>query len=347
MPSFHLLTVGGDPSLHRIARTVLDQLRPTAPPFTPAEHPVYARTLAAARSYLDDACPELTMRLTQLAGPEELPGAMEELRQNPVLVVIDAATTPPRPDSAPPGLTELRAATARPPSSAWVHVYDDGADGIPYSYGRFDCTVRQLPEEDWVLAAQLVSAVADAVQDHLARPARPAEVSRVARALAGFLTARSGSRWGLHPFTGSVVSKLITDLTALAGAGGNPVLRGPSEHSLACAAMARWQLARAPFLLVATAAMTDELRGTLANLRDTGAQGFILFGEPPAHGWMPFQGVVHSAEDAREVFAARGLTCVYLDDPDQLDDGLRRAAEAYDAGEGPVVLLATPPAPCA
>ncbi|MFE6690916.1 hypothetical protein ACFVFQ_31140 [Streptomyces sp. NPDC057743] len=251
------------------------------------------------------------------------------------------------PVSVPPGIAELREATARPPSATWVQVYVNSAsvEGALFTYGRFDCTVRQMPYEDWMLATQLVCAVADSVQDHLAcrgQPAAPEPASVIARTLAAFLTQRSGSLWGLHAFTGSVVSKLITDLTRLAETGGNPVLRGPSEHSLACGAMARWQLTRAPFLLVATAAMVDELRGTLANLRDARGKGFIVFGEPPADGWMPFQGVVHSREDARAVFAARGLTCFYLDDPERLSDDLRRAVEAYDTAEGPVVLLTTP-----
>ena len=60
---------------------------------------------------------------------------------------------------------------------------------------------------------------------------------------------------------GTYCGKSAVYLGAAARAVGNPVLRGPSEHSLACGALARWQLDGAPYLIVVTSGMVDEFRG--------------------------------------------------------------------------------------
>ncbi|MGK5627559.1 hypothetical protein [Streptomyces sp. URMC 123] len=208
-------------------------------------------------------------------------------------------------------------------------------------------SVRRLPADDWVLSADVICAFTDHVQlrhgGSALRAATRTGRSVLAAALHAFLGRQpGGDRWGLHYYTGSVVSGTIADLDRLATASGNPVLRGPSEHSLACGALARWQLDGAPFLIVVTSGMVDEFRGTLANLRDARARGFILCAETPSNAWFPFQGTTHAAEDARAVFAARGVPCVHLDDPGRLAEGLKEAYAAYHAGRGPVVLLATP-----
>ncbi|MGW4589311.1 hypothetical protein [Amycolatopsis thermoflava] len=229
-------------------------------------------------------------------------------------------------------------------SSYSTVVYDE--HDAARTYARTDVTARGFPAEEWVLAAEVISTFTDLVQARHFNQQAPLPGteprSSLAAALAEFLTRQAGTEWGFHFYTGSVVAKLIEDLAAIARAGGNPVLRGPSEHSLAAGALARWQLAEAPFVLAATSGMVSELRGTLANLRDSQARGFIVFGESAPGTWLPFQGTRHESEDARTVFAAMDVPCLYLDNPRTLARDLAAAFRLYRQRRGPVVLLASP-----
>lgn len=206
--------------------------------------------------------------------------------------------------------------------------------------------LRHMPEERWTLAGDLVCVFTDHLQRCLSsatvRTAVNKGRSALAIALHQYLTQQAGPSWGLHYYTGSVVSSFIDDLDRIATTSSNPVLRGPSEHSLACGALARWQLDEAPYLIVVTSGMVDEFRGTLANLRDSHARGFIVCADSPSSAWYPFQGTVHHAEDSRAVLAARDIAHVYMEDPAQLRQDLEKALEAYAQGRGPVVILATP-----
>ncbi|ASR37388.1 hypothetical protein BAY61_22965 [Prauserella marina] len=225
-----------------------------------------------------------------------------------------------------------------------VVVYDKlGVDRV---YARTVGNARETPAEQWVLAAETICSFTDLVQARHVNPKAMVTESdppaTMAAALTGFLTAQAGTAWALHFFTGSIVSKLIQDAASIARASGNPVLRGPSEHSLACGALARWQLYDAPYLIVVTAGMVDELRGTLANLRDSQSRGFIVFGETEPGTWQPFQGTVHDHENGKAVLDAYGVPCFHLTDPDRIDEDLASAFAAYHERRGPVVLLASP-----
>ncbi|MFD0488989.1 hypothetical protein ACFQ0O_20430 [Saccharopolyspora spinosporotrichia] len=190
--------------------------------------------------------------------------------------------------------------------------------------------------------ADLVCSFTDSVQlEQMSRLHIPAPPTTLATAIARFLDERAGTAWGLHCYTGSVVARAIDDLERHASANGNPVLRGPSEHSLACAMHARWQLDGAPGLVVVTSGMIDEFRGTLANLRSSRAKGFILCADSKPGQWYPFQGTITAAEDSREVARARGLQVVHIEHTSRMAEGLAAAFAAYDAGQGPVVLFAT------
>ncbi|TXS42305.1 hypothetical protein EAO77_35540, partial [Streptomyces sp. t39] len=175
-------------------------------------------------------------------------------------------------------------------TSRTVLVYDRAPLGrtlIAGPYGR-----RQLPDRDWVLASDVVVAFTDWVQlDYASSALRGSSAAGPCVEEGGQFPAeqrRAGARWGLHYYTGSVVSGLIGDLEEHAARAGNPVLRGPSEHSLACGALARWQLDGAPFLIVVTSGMIDEFRGTLANLRESRARGFIVCADSSPGAWFPF-----------------------------------------------------------
>ncbi|MFD7288566.1 hypothetical protein [Streptomyces sp. NPDC059863] len=343
---------------------------PPAPTASPEPAPdAYRHALARARRFLDGALPDAEIRLVSAEGFVDAAHELRRLTADEprdgddalALVLVDAGScdvpmaAPGDPMGAPgdgdglgAGLAHLReavAATVRCDFGPYtVFVYDDAPLGpalLAHPYTR-----RRLPAAPWVLAADIVCAFTDYIQVGRTgaplRGAAPSTPALLCDELAGFLDERAGSGWGLHYYTGSVVSGLIEDLEARAARGGNPVLRGPSEHSLACGALARWQLDETPFLIVVTSGMADEFRGTLANLRDARARGFIVCAESPQDAWFPFQGTVHGAEDTREVLRAKGIPFLYLDDPERLTDRLNEAFTAYEADRGPVVLLATP-----
>jgi hypothetical protein len=194
----------------------------------------------------------------------------------------------------------------------------------------------------------MIAAVADLAEARVVQSIGSGRLSGAAKptalgtALFDFLTARAGSRWGLHSYTGSVVSTMISDLEERAIAEGNPILRSPSEHGLACAAMGRWILDEAPYLIIVTSGMVDEFKGTLTNLRLARAKGFLVCADTSGGYWYPFQGTIHQEDDSLAVLRSRGFETFYLDRPERLSADLARAFEAYDKGCGPVVLVATP-----
>lgn len=319
----------------------------------PAPPAAYTQIVAHARRYLDRHLPSGTIRLLHVATLASVPDSFSPSPGRPAdgppaLLFVDAADDAP---SGPVGADAVEAAirawpaAVRPELSPYgIYVYQQPVKPQVQPVVRY--TLRQHPTESWVLAADVVCAFTDHVEVRRVRPAVAAGTDQddttLARALHGFLTARAGSRWALWSYTGSVVSGLIADLERRAAATGNPVLRGPSEHSLACGALARWLLDEAPFLLVVTSGMIDEFRGTLANLRSAGARGFIVAADSAEDRWYPFQGTVHADEDSREVLRARRLPAIHLARVADLQRDLRSAFEAYDADIGPVVLLATP-----
>jgi thiamine pyrophosphate-dependent acetolactate synthase large subunit-like protein len=226
------------------------------------------------------------------------------------------------------------------PSPSTVQLHTDPPAGAHLGIGPF--ALRWPSSERWAAVADLICSFTDSVQvEQMSRLHLPTPPTTLATEIAAFLDDRAGSSWGLHYYTGSVVARTIDDLERHAAANGNPVLRGPSEHSLACAVHARWELDRAPGVIVVTSGMIDEFRGTLANLRSARAKGFILCADSRPEQWYPFQGTITGAEDSREVVRARGLPVVHLDHTSRIADGLAEAFAAYDTDAGPVVLFAT------
>ncbi|MBA0053034.1 hypothetical protein E0L36_19790 [Streptomyces sp. AJS327] len=375
-----VLSVGKRPEFHAVVLLALADAGlgaglasgVAAPPRGPAyPREAYGETVRRARRFLDRALPPDEVHHLRADTLSAAPAALEAAAPGVLaLLLVDAESagvdTGPLDDGLP---GELRALSAHLPESVTaefsaytVQVYESaspaGADarGVPVS-GEVDRSgelvrlgspfgTRRLPGEPWLLAADVVRALADAVQArHTVAAARARAPRRraLARGLTDFLTARAGIRWGLHYYTGSQVTGIIGELEETALAHGNPVLRGPSEQSLAAGALARWQLDEAPFLIVVTNGMVDEFRGTLANLREARARGFVVCAEADPHAWFPFQGTVHQGEDSRAVLRARGLRSRFLDDPERLPEQLAAAQADFDADEGPVFLLATAP----
>jgi thiamine pyrophosphate-dependent acetolactate synthase large subunit-like protein len=226
------------------------------------------------------------------------------------------------------------------PSPYTVQVYTVPDVTSCYSVEHF--TPRWMPEEAWVATADIACAFVDSVQMHSnARYQRPMKPSTIANAIADFLTAQAGPDWGLSYYTGSGVATFIDDLEQRAMRNGNPIVRGPSEHSLACSALARWRLDGAPFAIVVTTGMHEEFRGTLANHVAVGAMGFIICCDSRPDQWHPFQGTIHRAEDSRPALFARSYPVVYIGRSNEIACGLAEAFAAYSAGRGPVMIVAS------
>lgn len=363
-PSFRITVARALAGLASKTRTVRgNDVRVGVPP---TAWPDVCTTLSSrARIFLDDALPQATIEVVATARLGQLNERLHEhlviqssrpTGSQPwtagatVLFLVDATTAVPGPDAdsrLDATINTLQAAQRAfgfGLSAYSAIVYDDVDHERVYS--RTLCTARKIPDEEWVLGAETVQVFTDLVQARYtnARAILPETEPPAALAteLTRFLADQAGATWGLHFFTGSIIAKLIQDATLIARRQGNPVLRGPNEHSLACGALARWQLHDAPFLLIATSGMANELKGTLANLRDSQSKGFIVFGENEPGWWQPFQGTMHDHEDSRSVFEAYGLQCYYLTDPDRLVDDLTEVFRAYHRRRGPVVLLAAP-----
>lgn len=313
----------------------------------------YTAVLTRATAYLEAQAPDLAFHLhldDGLDGADVRAAAAGVQRIRVLLLDADSAG-PAEPADGTPGPEAIERALAawapglRPEVSSYgVVVYRGADDRRLQPTARYG--LRVTPAESWLLAADVVCAVTDHVETRMLRTAGGADPSAVkettlSAALAGFLTERAGSGWSLWSYTGSVVSTLIADLERRARAAGAPVLRGASEHALAAGAQARWMLDGTPFLIVVTSGMVDEFRGTLANLRQAGARGFIVCADSAADSWFPFQGTVHRDEDSRAVLKARDLPTVYLERVSDLANGLREAYQAFDEGLGPVMLLAS------
>jgi len=323
------------------AARALDDLRRAGdrPGWTAAQREVVTR----ARRYLQHAAPDAAYPLVVVERLADVPAALTEPGVLALLVIDHHAHRPrfgaPTTTAAELSALALPAHVTFQPSPASVHVYTEPDD---VALAAEPWTTRWLPADEWVIEADLVCAFTDAIQNHhadrLRAQPRPTALST---ALAAFLDEQADNRWGLHYYTGSVVARFIDDLEQHAVEHGNPVVRGPSEHSLACSALARWQLDGAPALITVTSGMADEFRGTLANLRDARARGFIVCADSRPGQWFPFQGTIHAGEDSRAVMRARGLPTVHCDRPEGMVDQLAEAFEAYHADAGPVVLFVT------
>jgi len=159
--------------------------------------------------------------------------------------------------------------------------------------------------------------------------------------LLAFLEKYSNKDWLGSYYTGSIVSNLIGYIDKEAPNYGGTILRGPNEHALACGALANWQLYGKPFLTIVTSGMIDEFKGTLTNLKESAAQGFIIVAENNANQWYGFQGTITPTEDTRKVLDARSIPHVYMHDVENLEKDLEKAFEYFHLGNGPVVLLVT------
>jgi hypothetical protein len=331
-------------------------------PDDPVTYPQVQQDLIdRARGYLERQAPELEFFLLPGEDPDQLACAMHDVLPDmtsdmiltgpmPCLLLIDQEDE--GDDSSLFDRRLTQAVAAMPPtvcaelSIYHCRVYSQGTLASLH-YARPYCR-RQCPDETGALVADMIAAVADLAEARVVQSIGSGRLSGAAKpttlgtALFDFLTARAGSRWGLHSYTGSVVSTMISGLEERAIAEGNPILRSPAEHGLACAAMGRWILDEAPYLIIVTSGMVDEFKGTLTNLRLARAKGFLVCADTSGGYWYPFQGTIHQEEDSLAVLRSRGFETFYLDRPERLSADLAQAFEAYDKGCGPVVLVATP-----
>jgi 3-acetyloctanal synthase len=310
----------------------------------------YGEVIRRGLRFLDRVVPQDTFTLVTAgsltAVPEAVASAAREQAAIVTLLVIDHADyrySPISPDDLNGELASLARSLADSvefqPSPYTVQVYIDPDVTSNYSVEHF--TPRWMPDQEWTIAGDLACAFIDSVQVHRnARLRTPVRPSVIADAIADFLTAQAGSDWGLSYYTGSGVATFIDNIEQRAIRNGSPVVRGPSEHSLACSALARWRLDGAPFVIVVTSGMHDEFRGTILNHVAVRTRGFIVCSDSRPDQWHPFQGTIHRTGDSRPSLFARGFPVVYISEPSEIGRGLTEAFAAYSAGEGPVLVVA-------
>lgn len=319
----------------------------------PAGHPAnddYAEVVGRGLRFLDLVAPGdhfTLLTVDSLAEVHEAAlkaaGAEETVLTLLVLDHSDYRYRMTSPDELNTQLAELAAslgdAVEFEPSPYTVQVYTDPDVESFYSVEQF--TPRWMPRDAWVVTADIAVAFVDSVQLQCNSRLRPSmKSSTIADAIADFLTEQAGAEWGLHYYTGSGVATFIDDIEQRAVRNGNPIVRGPSEHSLACSALARWNLDGAPFAIVATSGMHEEFRGTLANHVAVRTRGFIVCCDSRVDQWHPFQGTIHRTEDSRPSLLARGFPVVHIGRSDEIARGLAEAFEAYSADRGPVMVIA-------
>lgn len=207
--------------------------------------------------------------------------------------------------------------------------------------------VRVLHDEQWVAQADLLSQFMNYFQhtftNRLALRRLKSSDNKIPLGdeVVKFLKARCGKNWSVGCYTGSIVSSLIKQIEEDAMEEGAHCLRGPNEHSLACGAFINWKLYKTSHLIVLTSAMLDELKGTLANMKQVGAKGFIICADTKENKWFGFQSTVGTDGDVRHTLAARNIPYVYMDSRENMKEKLEQAFSFYDSTEGPVVIIAT------
>nr|VFJ98688.1 MAG: hypothetical protein BECKLFY1418B_GA0070995_11263 [Candidatus Kentron sp. LFY] len=159
--------------------------------------------------------------------------------------------------------------------------------------------------------------------------------------LVKFMEFNHGKNWLLSCYTGSVISSLIKQVEHDAEILDAYCLRGLSEHGMACGAFINWRLYRRSYLIIITSAMVDEFKGTLANLRQSGAKGLIVCADAKPGKWFGFQGTIDTESDIRNILNARNIPFVYLHDNDNKEQDLQEAFGLYHKTAGPVVIIAT------
>ena len=294
------------------------------------EHPLYVETLGRARRYLDKSGQRLAITIVQASTLEQAAEALVAAGADAgplgvVYIDADGIDTRRLEEQLEAFYARLAARTipvVRSPYAVIVHRRTP-----PWSEGAHVLGDRCLervssPETPWLLRAEHLTALIDFVERTFEKPRQHKIAVRdmdttLGDELVRFLSDRAGVDWTLYYYTGSSVSALIEHVERAASGRGVPVLRGANEHGLACGALAGHLLHGRPFLIVIGSAMMDEFRGTLANLRAAGAQGFIVCPEADLGSHYAFQGTITGDEDAREVLTARRLPHVYVDRTDR------------------------------
>ncbi|GGO72931.1 hypothetical protein [Bowmanella pacifica] len=157
-----------------------------------------------------------------------------------------------------------------------------------------------------------------------------------------FFTHQAQDNWLFAYYTGSIIAPFIDAMESALAARPVTVINGCNEHSLACSALANWQLHASPYLITVTCGMMLEFKGSLLNLKRSKARGFIVCGEGETTSWFAAQGMINAEEDVRTILDAMNIPWVYMQDPAHLDADLKQAMQYYTTQPGPVVLLPTP-----
>ncbi|WP_347506442.1 hypothetical protein [Pseudomonas anguilliseptica] len=94
-------------------------------------------------------------------------------------------------------------------------------------------------------------------------------------------------------------------------------------------------------MIAVTSGMIDEFRGTLANLKRTGAPGLIICADSPESVWYAFQGTHDGDSDGRRVIEAKGLRQVFIRKVEEIGSCLEQAFAMLAERAEPVFILAS------
>ncbi len=233
----------------------------------------------------------------------------------------------------------------------WIRTYNSVTvyrDSIPIKQQMYISSYRycmRVVNDDYSsLACDIVSQFTDFFHlfynnPHVLRSMGKRKPITAAVEIDRFLSSNT-ENWDLYYLTGSVVSSIIDTFEKLKSKTPNGYcLTGPSEHSLICGAIANWQLYMRSFIIVVTSGMGDELKGTLSNLKQSGARGFIIIGEANLGARFSFQGTNHQDDNIIDVMNARKLPVVSFNEPEKMHEDLEKAFYLYNSSNGPVVLF--------
>lgn len=165
-------------------------------------------------------------------------------------------------------------------------------------------------------------------------------LSSLARSLCEFM-GQQKNFWNFSFYTGSVISSLIDGFYQLAPKNQGKIIRGPSEHSLAAMALVNYLLFQKPFIIAITSGMLDEFRGSLANLIQAKAKGFIICANNRKDQWLAFQGGTSISENIEEVLTAKNISFISIELIEDIAQKLSIAFSYYLQNKGPVVILAS------
>lgn len=158
----------------------------------------------------------------------------------------------------------------------------------------------------------------------------------------GAIMRSMSNSWLFGFYTGSVAAPFIQSVLHDTKYGPSSVINGCNEHSLACSALAAHQCHRASYVIAVTCGMMLEFKGTLLNLKRSGAPGVFVCGEGEPGVWYPAQGMINQDENIVDILNAMDIPAFILNETHKIETVLNDVKDKLHRKPGPVVILSSP-----